>query len=372
MADDRGTSWSDQETTVLIEIWGDSTIQRALDGAKHNSKVYERVSARMQIRGYKDRTALKCQNKMKRLKEKYREELKRVNKSGAGGRINMWRFFDPIDAIIGDRPTCTPPVLLQTGRLSVRSPTPSSSNLGSDEAGDDEEPADEDGSCSFAEQQANMNNTSTSSGAGNQTDLDDMTLPELNGDEPTPDTSTSSVASATAIVSKPREKRKLKQPEQDPGTGKSSKKSLAAADVSRLIDIFTSSQRESDGKFLVMEERRIAAEREMEQARLETMKQMEAKRAEMDMQMRAQEQKHEQRMMEMMMMFMNGSAAQAPAMTMAAPQNHGHTYQSAASVQQRQRPPVHVARDTSLQTGVKSQSFSNIPPFSTYGPYQNQ
>ncbi|XP_064619466.1 uncharacterized protein LOC135482914 [Lineus longissimus] len=171
MADDRGMSWSDEETTVLIELWGDNTIQRALDGAKHNSKVYERVSARMQIRGFRDRTALKCQNKIKRLKEKYREELKRVNKSGAGGRINMWQFFDPIDAIIGDRPTCTPPVLLQTGRLSVRSPTPSSSNFESDEAGDEEDPADldEDGSFSFAEQQAN--NTSTSSGAGNQTDL---------------------------------------------------------------------------------------------------------------------------------------------------------------------------------------------------------
>ena len=46
------TSWTNNETFKLIEIWGNETIQEQLEGCKRNRKVYEKISKLMSEAGY--------------------------------------------------------------------------------------------------------------------------------------------------------------------------------------------------------------------------------------------------------------------------------------------------------------------------------
>ena len=42
MAKERGCLWTDAEVTAIVAIWGEEEIERQLDGATKNLKVYEK------------------------------------------------------------------------------------------------------------------------------------------------------------------------------------------------------------------------------------------------------------------------------------------------------------------------------------------
>lgn len=66
------SSWSDEETFALIEIWGDEDVQRALRGFVHNGHVYAEISERMQDLGY-SKTSEQCRWKVKSLRNNFRQ-----------------------------------------------------------------------------------------------------------------------------------------------------------------------------------------------------------------------------------------------------------------------------------------------------------
>ena len=102
-------NWKDEEVWKLVEIWGDDTIQAALEGCKRNKQVYERVSSRMRDAGF-ERTAEQCRDKAKKLKSEYRKVKDKHEKSGSGRKA--WKFLDALDAVLGDKPATRPTVVV--------------------------------------------------------------------------------------------------------------------------------------------------------------------------------------------------------------------------------------------------------------------
>ena len=54
------------ETKALINLWGEESIQKELDGAKQTKGIYQTISMHLEDLGYK-RTWLQCRKKMKTL-----------------------------------------------------------------------------------------------------------------------------------------------------------------------------------------------------------------------------------------------------------------------------------------------------------------
>ena len=56
--------WNDEETTKLIELWGEEDIQAMLEGCKRNKAVYEKIAREMETSGY-ERSAVQCRERKK-------------------------------------------------------------------------------------------------------------------------------------------------------------------------------------------------------------------------------------------------------------------------------------------------------------------
>ena len=63
------TSWSDAETFLLLDLWGDEAVQALLEGCTRNRHVYERISGDLQKGGY-NRTWSQCRDKLKKMQRK--------------------------------------------------------------------------------------------------------------------------------------------------------------------------------------------------------------------------------------------------------------------------------------------------------------
>ncbi|XP_041845683.1 zinc finger and SCAN domain-containing protein 20-like [Melanotaenia boesemani] len=93
--------WSALELQTFLAIVGDSVIQKKLDGAVRNEKVYKEISQRMAAEGF-ERTSEQCRVKLKKLKGQY-EKLKDDN-SRSGNSRSTWRWYNAMDDIYGHRP----------------------------------------------------------------------------------------------------------------------------------------------------------------------------------------------------------------------------------------------------------------------------
>ncbi len=104
-------TWSDSETFKLIEIWGEDTNQAQLERCRRNKEIYEKIARDLSDAGYQ-RTADQCREKVKKLKSEYRKVKDGHYKTGTGR--NNWRFLDALDAVIGDKPSTKPPVVIDS------------------------------------------------------------------------------------------------------------------------------------------------------------------------------------------------------------------------------------------------------------------
>ena len=105
-------NWSEEETLKLIEIWGESTIQAMLEGARRNKDVFIKIAREMEAAGY-TKSGDQCSNKIKKLRFEYRKVKDKNGKTGEG-RSN-WRYYDAMNAILGDKPATCPPVVVESG-----------------------------------------------------------------------------------------------------------------------------------------------------------------------------------------------------------------------------------------------------------------
>ena len=59
-----GRVWETAEMKALIDLWGEETVQKELDGAKRTKGIYQTIAMHMEDLGYK-RTWLLCRTKIK-------------------------------------------------------------------------------------------------------------------------------------------------------------------------------------------------------------------------------------------------------------------------------------------------------------------
>uniref|UniRef100_A0A8D2ZDG9 Myb-like domain-containing protein n=1 Tax=Scophthalmus maximus TaxID=52904 RepID=A0A8D2ZDG9_SCOMX len=90
------SSWSDEETLALINIWGEEYVQKALRGLIHNGHVYADISERMQDLGH-SKTSEQCRWKVKSLRNNFRQCYDRKK----CGRKVDYRFYNQLEQILG-------------------------------------------------------------------------------------------------------------------------------------------------------------------------------------------------------------------------------------------------------------------------------
>ncbi|CAI5689075.1 unnamed protein product [Oreochromis niloticus] len=108
---DGASQWTKTEVAELISIWGDNSIQAKLEGSYRNRAVFECIAKEMIERGHR-RTWLQCQRKIKSLRAKFKE-AKDINKRSGRGRVTC-PFYDELDGIGGDKPSCQPIELIDS------------------------------------------------------------------------------------------------------------------------------------------------------------------------------------------------------------------------------------------------------------------
>ena len=123
----RSSTWTDEETLLLINAWGNEKVQRELD----DQGIRANIAQELQKAGY-FRDGKRCATKIKHLKGKYRQYKDSLNHSGAGHGTPP-NCFDEIDAILGTR-------LLSRRRVMYDSIALTSSDIGNiNNLSDDEE-----------------------------------------------------------------------------------------------------------------------------------------------------------------------------------------------------------------------------------------
>lgn len=70
-ADGLNTTWTEQETVALVEVWAADDVQHGLKTCVRNSHIFAEISEKMATIGYL-RTAEQCHTRIKRLKKTYR------------------------------------------------------------------------------------------------------------------------------------------------------------------------------------------------------------------------------------------------------------------------------------------------------------
>ncbi|XP_064795650.1 uncharacterized protein zgc:113263 isoform X1 [Oncorhynchus masou masou] len=100
--------WVDGETVILLELWGDNTVQQNLKRCPHNGHIYSEISEKLNIRGY-HRTAEQCHTRIKRLKASYRQCQETISSSGSE-QVDF-KFYNILDQILERQPPSTSTVV---------------------------------------------------------------------------------------------------------------------------------------------------------------------------------------------------------------------------------------------------------------------
>ncbi|KAJ7990555.1 hypothetical protein DPEC_G00301610 [Dallia pectoralis] len=101
MANRKNTPWSNDEVQTFLCLVAEERIQRELDGATRNEKVYREISKLLGKHGY-NRTFQQCREKFKKLKSDYRAVKDHNGRRGSNRK--SWKWYEQMDGICGHRP----------------------------------------------------------------------------------------------------------------------------------------------------------------------------------------------------------------------------------------------------------------------------
>ena len=130
------------ETTALLTLLGNISIQRQLDSATRNRLIFQRLQQDLAALGFIT-TWQQCRVKIKNLTATYRK-LRDSNRRSGRGRADF-PFYSIIDGVLGTRPATQPVNLLSSTSSNSTSPLdrPGVSADDSEEATTDNEEDDE-------------------------------------------------------------------------------------------------------------------------------------------------------------------------------------------------------------------------------------
>ena len=243
-------AWLQEETTTLIELWGDETVQEQLQNCTRNRSIYETLSRKLETAGF-TRTAIQCREKIKKLRQEYKKVKDNNGLTGRGTK--RWIYFDQLDAILGHRPAMAPPIVLDTSSAEVRVERTITDN--------DDEPEDV---TEVQPQICTVNDASTGEqldeelgqldkngesnqveedGEENELETDKNGKKDDNGEKNLADEN-----DENSLANRNGEKRKRKRP---------SKKAVVEKTIEHVMKKATKTQEESDMKLLAVEEKRL-------------------------------------------------------------------------------------------------------------------
>ncbi|EMP34288.1 hypothetical protein UY3_08546 [Chelonia mydas] len=114
----RAPAWTKREKLDLIAEWGEASVQAGLRSKRRNANILAKISQGMLERGY-NRDTQQCRVKVKELRQAY-QKTKEAN-SGSGSKPHTCRFYDQLHGILGEDPTTTPPLSVDTCKGGVSS-----------------------------------------------------------------------------------------------------------------------------------------------------------------------------------------------------------------------------------------------------------
>ena len=123
-------TWTDSEVTRILEIWGEDNTQEQLEGSKRNKHVYDRMVEELHMYG-EEKTGEQVRGKVKKLRQEHKK-IKDGHKE-TGNKWKQWKFYDRINDIMGNRPSVTPPVVLDTLQDLACASTSSTEKITTDE-----------------------------------------------------------------------------------------------------------------------------------------------------------------------------------------------------------------------------------------------
>lgn len=90
------TDWTEHETFVLLDAWGDKFLQRGRKSLRSEEwqEVAEKVSEVSKI----ERTDTQCRNRLDTLKKKYKKE--KINLAETGSNTSKWVYFKKMDMLM--------------------------------------------------------------------------------------------------------------------------------------------------------------------------------------------------------------------------------------------------------------------------------
>ncbi|XP_050820062.1 uncharacterized protein LOC127056351 [Gopherus flavomarginatus] len=103
----RAPAWSTQELLDLIAVWGEESVLSELRSSRRNEKTFEKISNAMRERGH-TRDSLQCRVKVKELRQAYQKTKAAKGRSGSAPKT--CRFYDELNAILGNSATTNPPL----------------------------------------------------------------------------------------------------------------------------------------------------------------------------------------------------------------------------------------------------------------------
>ncbi|XP_065893653.1 uncharacterized protein [Dysidea avara] len=108
--------WQDDETTKLLELWGEESVQASLEGCIRNITIYDKIAAELTSCGYQ-RTGMQCRERVKKLKKDYKKTKDNLNETG--NKRKLCKFYEQINCILEDRPSTKPAIVLDSSDYDV-------------------------------------------------------------------------------------------------------------------------------------------------------------------------------------------------------------------------------------------------------------
>lgn len=90
------TDWTERETFVLLDAWGDKFLQRGRKSLR--SEEWQEVAEKVSERSTIERTDTQCRNRLDTLKKKYKKE--RIQLAETGDSTSKWVYFKKMDLLM--------------------------------------------------------------------------------------------------------------------------------------------------------------------------------------------------------------------------------------------------------------------------------
>ncbi|KAI9076309.1 hypothetical protein K1719_041734 [Acacia pycnantha] len=90
------TDWTEHETFVLLDAWGERFIQRGKKSLR--SEEWQEVAERVKEVSKIERTDTQCRNRLDTLKKKYKKEKAKLAEMGSG--TSKWAYFNRLDKLL--------------------------------------------------------------------------------------------------------------------------------------------------------------------------------------------------------------------------------------------------------------------------------